>query len=80
MSDFTTVLSAAQQLPEQDRMRLIDALWDTLPEELDAPLSDEWAGEIERRIAELEAGTAQTIPWSQVRAEALARIGHGKPN
>lgn len=78
MTEFSSVLSAAQQLPEQDRLRLIDALWETVPPEAEAPFSDEWAAEIERRVAELDAGTAKTIPWSQIRDEALARIGHGK--
>jgi putative addiction module component (TIGR02574 family) len=78
MTDFSSILSAAQQLPEQDRLRLIDALWETVPPETDAPFSEEWAEEIERRVAELEAGTAQTVPWSLIREEALARIGNGK--
>jgi len=78
MTDFGSVLSAAQQLPEQDRLRLIEALWDTVPPEEDAPFSTEWAREIEARVAELDAGTAQTVPWSIIRAEALGRIGHGK--
>jgi putative addiction module component (TIGR02574 family) len=78
MSDFTSVLSAAQQLPEQDRLRLIDALWNTLPPETDASLADEWGREIERRVAELDAGTAETVSWSQIRDEALARLDNGK--
>jgi putative addiction module component (TIGR02574 family) len=77
-SEFDAVLLAAQGLPEQDRLRLIDALWDSVPADAEAPFSDEWAREIERRAAEIDAGTAQTIPWIQVRDEALARIGHGK--
>lgn len=80
MSDFSSVLSAAQQLPEQDRLRLIDALWESVPPDCEAPFSDEWAEEIERRVAELDAGTAKTVPWSKVRDEALARIGYGKTN
>jgi putative addiction module component (TIGR02574 family) len=78
MNDFSSVLSAAQQLPEPDRLRLIDALWETVPPESDAPFSDEWSREIEHRVAELDAGTAKTIPWSQIRDESLARIHHGK--
>ena len=80
MNDFRSILSAAQQLHEQDRLRLIDALWDTVPAESEAPFSDQWAREIERRVAELDAGTAATVPWSQIRDEALARIGHGESN
>jgi putative addiction module component (TIGR02574 family) len=78
MNDYTSILSAAQQLPEQERLRLIDALWDTVPPDSNAPFSHEWTQEIERRVAELDAGTAQTIPWLQIREAALGRIGHGK--
>jgi putative addiction module component (TIGR02574 family) len=80
MSDFSSVLSAAQRLPEKDRLRLIDALWESVPPDSEAPFSDQWAREIERRVAELDAGTVATVPWSQIRDEALARIGHGKGN
>ena len=80
MTDFRSVLSAAQQLPEPDRLRLIDALWETVPAESEAPFSDEWAREIERRVSELDAGTAETVSWSQIRDEAAAQIGQGKGN
>jgi putative addiction module component (TIGR02574 family) len=40
-------------------------------------LSEAWAPELERRVAALEAGTAKTVPWETIRAEALERIGHG---
>jgi putative addiction module component (TIGR02574 family) len=78
MSDFRSVLSAAEQLSERDRLRLIDALWETVPPESEAPFSDQWACEIERRVAELDAGTAKTVRWCEIRDQALARIGYGK--
>ena len=71
MSDFDSVLAAAQQLPDADRLRLIDALWDSVPPDSDVPFSDEWAGVIERRVAELDSGTAKTVPWPDIRDEAL---------
>ncbi len=80
MSDFDSVLSAAQQLPDEDRLRLIDALWESVPPDRNAPFSDEWAHEIEGRLAELDAGSARTVSWLQIRDAALARVGHGKAN
>lgn len=80
MSEFDSVLSAAQQLPDQDRLRLIDALWESVPPDAEFSFSDEWAREIERRVAELDAGASQTVPWYRIRDEAIARIGHGKTN
>ena len=48
------------------------------PDPREFGISDELAREIERRVAELDAGTAETVPWSQIRDEALARIDAGQ--
>jgi putative addiction module component (TIGR02574 family) len=77
MSDFATVLDAAQRLEAEDRIRLINALWDTVPENADLPLDPAWGPELQRRAAALDSGEMTTIPWATVRDEALARIGHG---
>jgi putative addiction module component (TIGR02574 family) len=75
--DFNAVLDAAQQLNPQDRLRLIDALWDTVPADAAVPLHEDWGPELERRVAAIEAG-ALIVPWSKIRDEALARISQGK--
>ena len=74
MSTIDALLADAAQLPVAERLQLIDALWNTLPDEALPPLSDEWAPELLRRSAALAAGTAKTIPWEVVQAEALARL------
>ena len=75
MMSFDTVLDEARQLPPGDQMRLIDALWETVPEETGLQLHADWEAELERRLAALRAGTAKTVPWTTIRDEALARIG-----
>lgn len=75
MTDFAAILTAAQQLPTADRLKLIDALWDTVPPDSEPAFSDEWTKEIERRIGEVDAGQVTTIPWSTIRDESLARSG-----
>ncbi|MDA0657458.1 MAG: addiction module protein [Planctomycetota bacterium] len=77
MVDFNSVLEHARQLSPQDQAKLIDALWDAVPDDVDFPLHLDWASELERRVNELKVGDGMTIAWSQIRAEALARIGHG---
>ena len=52
---------------------MIEALWDTIPDEAMPQISDEWLAEIQRRSAEYDAGKVQAIPWEQVRADALRR-------
>lgn len=74
MINLNSLLTDATQLPVAERIELIEALWETVPEESLPPLSDEWIAEIERRSAEFAAGKAKTIPWATVRAEALERL------
>ena len=74
MSDLNSLLTDASQLPLAERLELIEALWDTVPEDALPPLSDAWKAEIRRRSAAFEAGTAQPIPWDTIRADALQRL------
>lgn len=62
------IFEEALALPEQERRILIDALSDTFEHDV-AHLSPEWKMEIEGRIAELESGDVEAIPWEQVEAE-----------
>ena len=80
MSTIDALLADAAQLPVADRLELIDALWDTLPDEALPPLSEEWVAELQRRSAELNTGTAKTIPWEDVQADALARLRRSPPS
>ena len=77
MVDFNHLLSEAKQLSVEDRLRLIEALWDLVPPDADIPLHEEWAAELERRVAAIEDGTSAKVPWSTIRDEARSRIGHG---
>ena len=36
-------------------------------------LTQVWSKEIERRVAELDAGTVETISWEEVRAELFGQ-------
>ena len=74
MSNYDSVLSAACELPMPDRQRLIDALWESVPAEAESGFSAEWLAEIKRRVEAYRSGKEATIPWSQVRDEALARV------
>ena len=76
MADFDSILEEARQLSCQERVRLIEALWELIPPDVRAPLHEDWAPELERRIAAIEKGSEATIPWKLVRAEALKRIGY----
>jgi putative addiction module component (TIGR02574 family) len=75
MNTFDDVLGAAEALPPTDRIRLIYALWDTVPlEEWPAP-TVEWIAEVQRRSAEYDAGRMTAAPWPEVRARARREAG-----
>jgi putative addiction module component (TIGR02574 family) len=74
MADYDSLLSDASQLPLDARIQLIEALWDTVPEDAVPALSEEWLAEINRRCDEYDAGNVQTIPWEEIRSEALNRL------
>ncbi len=74
MANYQTLLADASRLPLDARIQLIDALWETVPEEAMPALSSEWLAEIERRSSEFDEGKVATIPWQQVRAQALGRL------
>ena len=53
MTTFDDIYHAAQSLPAPDRIRLIDALWNTLPPDEWPPPNDDWIAEAQRRSAKL---------------------------
>ncbi|MGH8701258.1 MAG: addiction module protein [Burkholderiales bacterium] len=57
----------AMKLTAEERARLADRLIASLSE--DAEIEEAWAAEVERRIAEIEAGRAPVVP----AAAAIAR-------
>ena len=68
MSRQVEVLEAeAMKLTAEERARLADRLIASLSE--DADIEEAWAAEVERRIAEIEAGRARVVP----AADAIAR-------
>ena len=68
MSTPVEVLEAeAMKLTPEERARLADRLISSLS--VDAEIEEAWGVEVERRIAEIEAGRAPVVP----AAEAIAR-------
>lgn len=74
MSTHVTELFAkASILSEQERATLAGLLIESLESEVDPDVEEAWRLEIERRVAELDGGTAKTVPWEVVKAELLRR-------
>jgi len=65
----------ALQLDESERAALAGMLIDSIDNDVEEGVEAAWMAEIERRIAELDAGTVETIPWDVVRDGLRQRLG-----
>ncbi len=72
-SDATKLLEEALKLPTEARAALAGSLIQSLDDEIDEDAEAAWAGEIHRRLEELDTGKAKTIPWSKARRIILGR-------
>jgi putative addiction module component (TIGR02574 family) len=63
----------AMRLDPKERATLMRLLVDTLDAESEEGTEDAWRAEIERRIAELDSGQIQAIPWEELRARLYQR-------
>lgn len=64
----------AKTLSAEDRARLVEELLDSLQGESDVEAESAWDREIERRVAEIESGTAKLVSAEEVHAEARRLI------
>jgi putative addiction module component (TIGR02574 family) len=63
------------QLSFQERIALVQELWDSIAAEAEqVPLTEAQRQEVDRRLAAHRANPQAAIPWEQVEAEALARL------
>ena len=58
----------AMRLDPEERATLLRLLIEALDAETDDGVEDAWRVEIDRRLAELDSGSVETIPWEEVRA------------
>ena len=59
-------------LPVQDRINLVEAIWDSIAEVPEAvELSDLQRSELDKRLAAFEESPSAGSPWSEVRARIM---------
>lgn len=61
------LLEQVLTLDEKDRASVAGALIESLHEEVDPDAEEAWDVEIRRRVDELESGSVESVPWSEVR-------------
>jgi putative addiction module component (TIGR02574 family) len=69
-----TILDTALALSPNERAWLASELIASLDESNDSDVEAAWAAEIERRIAEVESGEAETSSWEEARTRIRTKL------
>ena len=66
-----SILAKAKALPTNERIRLVQDLWDTIAEEPEnVEISDEHRRILDERLREHEENPTDVVPWEAVKDEA----------
>ena len=71
--EVSDLLKRALALPVDERAALANTLLDSL-ETTNESVQEAWDEEVARRIKDLKAGNAVTVPWEQLHRELLAMV------
>jgi putative addiction module component (TIGR02574 family) len=71
--EISDLLKRALALSVDERAALAHTLLDSL-EGADESVQEAWDDEVARRIEDLKAGKAVTVPWEQLHRELLAMV------
>jgi putative addiction module component (TIGR02574 family) len=72
--DLSTTLAEIASLSVDERIRLVEAIWESITTEPGQPeLTEAQQQEIERRLAAHTASPEDVVPWEEVKGQALAR-------
>ena len=71
--EISDLLKKALALSPDERAALANTLLDSL-EKADESVQEAWDKEVARRIHDLKAGKAVTVPWEQLHRELLAMV------
>jgi len=76
-SEVSELLKLALALPVDERSALANTLLDSLEAEPES-VQDAWDNEVARRMEDLKAGKAVTVPWEQLHRELLSMVNERK--
>ena len=72
--DLSTTLAEIVALSVDERIRLVEAVWDSIAAEPGQPaLTEAQQQELERRLAAHTASSEEVVPWEEIKALALGR-------
>ncbi|MBI5890494.1 MAG: addiction module protein [Nitrosomonadales bacterium] len=71
----TQLIQQARVLNTDEQIELVEAIWDGIVSRGAAPsLTETQKSELDRRLADHLANPDDVVPWSEVKASALAKI------
>jgi putative addiction module component (TIGR02574 family) len=72
---FSDALSVVRAMSLDDRIRLVQAVWDDIAAaQPEIELTDAQIEELDRRLAAYEANPDRVVPWEEVQAQAERRL------
>jgi len=77
MTEPNQILEQALLLSENQRAAIAASLLHSLDTESDAESDAEWDAEIKRRLDEIDNGTVELTPWSEVQSK-IQKIRDGR--
>ncbi len=73
--DYQSVLNEVETWPIDDRIRLVQDVWDRLVDQGYEPeLTEEMKAELDRRVEETDRNPGSGVPWEDVKARVLGRL------
>jgi putative addiction module component (TIGR02574 family) len=63
----TDILNAARGLSRDDRIELVQALWDSIADDVVPPIDEELQAELDRRIAAYDADPSNVMTWEEIK-------------
>ena len=74
VTSATDILKQAVELKEEERAELASLLIESLDEPAEEGVAAAWVVKIERRMADLDSGSANTLSWNEVRERLHGRL------
>jgi putative addiction module component (TIGR02574 family) len=66
--------SELMKLTPEERIELVEDLWDSIASDAVPPLTDEEKNELERRLEDHRRDPSTAITWEQLKTELLSRL------
>ena len=68
------ILDQLRALPAAERREVVERIWDEFAD-TELGLTPAQAAELDRRLEEHEAHSAEVMPWSEIKAATEAKFG-----